>query len=332
MNFLHAIDISGKVLKALALKKRHPFGVGWNITHRCNLKCDYCKVWPNNTPEMDIDRVLVLIDELASLGTKFITFSGGEPLLYKGIGRAIDRSREKGIHVSLNTNGTLVKKYFNDIKNINEAQVSLDGPPEINDAVRGRGVYDKAIEAIKVFSDHGIPVNISMVITRHNIDSMPYMLDLAEKFKAGIYVHPADPHGSGDSQATIATAPSVADFQKVVRTLMEEKKRGRTGILSSMSGLKHLANWPEPTPIFCMARLLFCNIEPDGTVVNCDMCPNYRNYRVPITKDFKATFDQLKLPEPCIECWCASTVEFNMVGSLKPDAMLDVWRRFRREV
>ncbi len=330
MNLFKELNISRIVLQAVLFKKRFPFGVGWNITHRCNLKCSYCRVWPNRTEEMDTPSALGLIEQLAAAGARFITFSGGEPLLRDDLGQIIAVCKQNGMQVGINTNGALVRSKFENIREVDEVQVSLDGPAQVNDPVRGRGVHDAAVEAIRILRDHGIPVNISAVVTGRNFNSIPYLLDLADRYDSGLYIHPADTHLSGRTGKTLGESPTEAEFKKVIAYLVEEKKKGRRSIYNTLSGLKHLSHWPKPTKIFCLARLLLCNIEPDGRVVSCDMCPNYQDYLLPIGDDFMETFRRLTLPDPCLECWCGSVVEFNMAGALKPDSMLAMWTRFRK--
>jgi len=99
----------------MVFKKRFPLAVGWNITYRCNLQCKYCGWWENRASELNTKDIIGLIKELAFLGTKFISFSGGEPLLREDLGDIIDFCKMKGIYVSINSNGTLVKEK---IKNI----------------------------------------------------------------------------------------------------------------------------------------------------------------------------------------------------------------------
>lgn len=332
MKFLKKLNLSQKVLQAILLKKKYPFAVAWNITHRCNLDCNYCSLDKKNPPkELDTGSILSLIDQLAELGTKFITFSGGEPLLRDDIKEIIQHCNSKNINVGINTNGTLIQDKISEIVGVNEVQVSLDGPKNINDPQRGKGVHDKAIQAIEILQSHNINVNLSIVITNHTINDVQYMLDIAEKYKSGCYIHPADKILSGDSNVPFSLSSDVEEFKKIISFLIEKKQSGFKYISNSISGLKHLYHWPEPKNIFCLAELLFCIIEPDGKIFFCDMVPKYRERLVPIGDNFLETYKNLSLPYKCRECWCSSTIEFNMLGSFKLDSMLSVWKRFKEK-
>ena len=89
------------------------------LTNKCNIVCKYC--WEHSPYdkskkklyELDLDRVLKLIDEAADFGVERIFLSGdGEPLYYQGIEKVIKRIRERGLNYSLNTNATFSDKKF----------------------------------------------------------------------------------------------------------------------------------------------------------------------------------------------------------------------------
>ncbi len=138
-----------------------------NVTNQCNLSCKYCYEFGEDrvaTPEgkpkfMDEATAHASVDYLMenSAGRRavHVTFFGGEtlmnfPLVRKTIDYARRRAHESGKYVdfSLTTNGTLLKPEI--IEYLAENQVgvtiSMDGPPELHDALRvfdsGRGSYD----------------------------------------------------------------------------------------------------------------------------------------------------------------------------------------------
>jgi len=59
------------------LRERRPVVVSWAITHRCNLRCVYCDVPERKLPEASPEQALDLIDQMARLGTRAISFNGG---------------------------------------------------------------------------------------------------------------------------------------------------------------------------------------------------------------------------------------------------------------
>ncbi len=139
-----------------------------NITNRCTLRCRHCFVFregnPNSrTTEMDTEAML---DTLARLQKKHnihtMLWMGGEPLLRPDV-------LEKGIRLfarnHITTNGTLDLIDFPGCIYV----VSLDGPPEYNDAIRGSGTYEKVMRTVeKVPETFGARVMCQCVVTREN--------------------------------------------------------------------------------------------------------------------------------------------------------------------
>ena len=275
--------------------------------------------------------VLGLIDELAECGTKFISFAGGEPLLRGDIGEIADYCRSKGMQVVIHSNGLLLKDEIKKVKNVHEIKLSLDGPKEINDAVRGKGSYDKVIEALEVCKNEGIYVNISTVISKNNYLHVSYMLDFAKEYQVGVYFHPADQNHSGDSSKHIPNRCDPEEFKVAVNLLIDEKRKGHKFISNSLAGLKHLSCWPKPKKIFCFLELIGCVIRSDGSIFVCDNFLNYQEYAIPAVSNFKKSFNRLKLPHSCGQCWCGPIVDFNLMGSFNLENLIGIWKRYNKK-
>ena len=329
MNILDQINIGRKVASAILFNKRYPIGVGWNITYRCNLKCSYCGLWDMQIEELDTVAVFRIIDELYAIGVRFVNFSGGEALLRRDLGAIVQKCRDKGIHVGIFSNGTLVADNLETIRKLHEIQISLDGPREFHDRIRGNNVYDKAIEAIEICLREGLEVHLHMVLTDGNSKHVPFIVDLAESYGVGIYFSPADQQLAGDTDRLMTVQLDRVELQKTIDYLVARKKRGCKAIRNSPDGFKYMASWPNPTEISCLVSRIFFNIEPDGRIFSCDSFPHFRDYLRPIDGDLKKTFDILRLPHPCNRCWCGSTLEFNLVGRLRPRSIMMLLERFR---
>jgi len=332
MNLLEKLDVAQKVLQTIVFKKRFPLAVGWDITYRCNLQCKYCGAWEKKVKELDTKTVLSVIDDLSTMGTKVMKFSGGEPLLREDLGEIIDFCKRKKMRVLINSNGTLFEKEFWKIIKADEVEISLDGPRDIHDAIRGRGVHDKVIKAIEICKDANMNLVLCTVISKFNISHIPYMLDIAKKYKIGIYFQPADQNLSTNSCKDIRSlfSPDEKDYKKVINFLIEEKLKGYEFISHSITGLKHLYHWPNHRNIGCLVSRLIFSIQPDGKTFICSGFPNYQEYLTPVSANIKESFDNLSLPHCCEECWCSSLSEINLLKNLKMDSILSMWKRFNR--
>jgi MoaA/NifB/PqqE/SkfB family radical SAM enzyme len=76
-----------------------------------------------------------------------------EPLLYSDILSASRYVKERGLSLSITTNGLLLKKYIEPLLRIglDDLWISLDGTRELNDSIRGvQGSFDNAIRGIRL--------------------------------------------------------------------------------------------------------------------------------------------------------------------------------------
>jgi radical SAM protein with 4Fe4S-binding SPASM domain len=130
-------------------------GATVRLTKACNLRCPHCYVNAELPleDELRFDEIKKVIDELAKLKTFSVFYTGGEPFLRKDIVKILQYTHQKELGISISTNGTLLSKnLLKKIKNIpfELFQISLDGTKEIHESIRGKGVWGKAIEAIKL--------------------------------------------------------------------------------------------------------------------------------------------------------------------------------------
>lgn len=134
----------------------------------CNLACLHCFIscGPKNDSHdlMDLETVFDALDWARDYGVREYYFTGGEPFLHPDIREMIARTLEQG-PLSILTNGMLIDEEmagwlaekFETSKYSLDLRVSLDGTtPEENDALRGRGTFEKIISSIELLWEHGI--------------------------------------------------------------------------------------------------------------------------------------------------------------------------------
>jgi radical SAM protein with 4Fe4S-binding SPASM domain len=163
--------------------------IAWEVTAACNLSCEYCRASASASPdegELSTVEALAFIDQVAPL-KPMIILSGGEPLLRPDVFDLAEYARDRGIRVSLATNGThLSPEMVRRIKQagIKRISISLDGPgPEVHDAARGSGSFDLAMRGIRNLRGE-VDFQINMTITKGNLDQVGATMDLAERLGA----------------------------------------------------------------------------------------------------------------------------------------------------
>jgi MoaA/NifB/PqqE/SkfB family radical SAM enzyme len=134
----------------------------------CNLQCVHCinASGPRDPwlAPMDADAVRGWVNEAAELGVREIYFTGGEPFLHPEMLPMLAYALERAPTTVL-TNGTLIDEPMADAlaalaaraRYSLELRVSLDDPDrERNDAIRGRGAFERALRAIRRLQARGL--------------------------------------------------------------------------------------------------------------------------------------------------------------------------------
>ncbi len=310
MNLRKTIAIINAAVKVKAFAKRLPLVVGWAITNRCNRACLYCNRRNEEDKELSTPQVIAVINVLAGAGTVRISFTGGEPLMRDDIGEIIDHAHNKGIETKLNSNGALVPSRMGELRNLDVLTLSLEGPEDIHDAIRGRGSFSEVMEAAGAAKKNNVRLAFATVLTRHNLGAVEFLLETAKRFGTNVIFQPATQLILGGKDPN-PVVPPCRDYRRVVEFLIEEKKRRDSVIANSVAGLKHLYNWPTPKYIRCASGIISCRIEPNGDVLYCSREEHTFEVSNCVRDGFLNAFYNLK-PIRCGNCWCASRVELNL--------------------
>ena len=70
----------------LAGEAIYPFYASYKVTHTCSLRCSFCNVWMEDTPDLKTPDVLKVIDNIANSSIVVLSLEGGDPLVRKDLG------------------------------------------------------------------------------------------------------------------------------------------------------------------------------------------------------------------------------------------------------
>jgi radical SAM protein with 4Fe4S-binding SPASM domain len=185
----------------------------------------YCNVDSTMEPapdELSTREALNLVDDVYDFGVKWFGIKGGEPLLRKDIFEIIRHAKSLGLNVCLLTNGYYVdgEIYDNLVRNEVYTSVSIDGPEKINDKLRGKGSYEKALSAIQKLSRAGILNGLAAAITSVNYRHLDHVVDLAEEYDANFaWFNNLVP--SGRAIQSIDLAPSPEQYESCLNHIYD---------------------------------------------------------------------------------------------------------------
>lgn len=146
---------------------KHPVLCNYYLTYRCNAKCSFCDIWERPSPYADLDRFRANLRDLKRLGVRIVDFTGGEPLLHRGLPEMLQLAKAQGFLTTVTTNGLLYPKYAEKIRgNVDMLHFSLDFPDrDRHNASRGVDCYDHVMKSIAVAKKLGERPDILYTVT-----------------------------------------------------------------------------------------------------------------------------------------------------------------------
>src|ERR1700683_1219028 len=194
--FFKELSIGGYLIKQKLLgRKRYPLVLMLEPLFRCNLACVGCgKIdYPDAilNRRMSAQKCWKAADEC---GAPMVAIPGGEPLIHKEIGEIVRGLVARKKFVSLCTNALLLKKKLDCFEPSPYLffSVHLDGLKEHHDkAVSQKGVFDRAVSAIKAAKARGFTVNVNATIfDGHAAEDIARFLDFTTELGVGVSMSP----------------------------------------------------------------------------------------------------------------------------------------------
>ena len=285
----------------IAFRKKYgedpPFFIVISPTQVCNLRCKGC--YASSSPEtgttipFDVfDRILKENHDI--LGSRFVVISGGEPMMYRSQGKTLLDIFEKynDTFFIFYTNGTLITKEFAErLAKCGNAlpQISAEGLEKETDDRRGKGVFQKILQAMAYLREAGIPFVLSITATRENINTL-----LSDEFyefwfekQGASYMWQFQLMPIGRGKEVFDLMPTPEERLKLYRKWEESLKKGypladfwNSGVLSS-----GCIAYGRPGGYFY--------IDWNGNITPCVFIPYYQDNIYDLYKNGKTLADAL---------------------------------------
>ncbi|MEM7224603.1 MAG: adenosyl-hopene transferase HpnH [Pseudomonadota bacterium] len=163
------IKVGAYIMKQRILRReRYPLVLMLEPLFRCNLACPGCgKIdYPDKilNQRLSVEQCVQAVEEC---GAPIVSIPGGEPLLHKEIGQIVSELVKRKRFIYLCTNALLLEKKLHlfEPSPYLTFSVHLDGLEEEHDrAVDQKGVFQRAIKAIKAVQAKGFRVNINCTL------------------------------------------------------------------------------------------------------------------------------------------------------------------------
>jgi GTP 3',8-cyclase len=257
-----------------------------SLTDRCNLRCSYCMPaegldWLPGDDILTDDEVVRLIDVGARrLGIREVRFTGGEPLVRRGLVDIVRRTKQidPTLELSLTTNALGLARTAHALKaaGLDRVNVSLDTVrPDTFHTITRRDRFHDVVEGLAAARDAGlVPVKINAVLLRGiNDDQAPELLRWCVEHGYELRFIEQMPLDAqhGWSRAEMVTAEEIfAHLERDFALTPVAEPRG-----SAPAELFHVDGGPATVGVIASVTRPFCGdcdrvrLTADGQVRNC---------------------------------------------------------------
>ncbi|MFA5323387.1 MAG: radical SAM protein [Smithella sp.] len=336
MNFkvmLRSANFFKSLLWARMLNRRIPLRVGLQLTKYCNMRCSYCYADFEKykaVKELSTGEIFNLVDELYAQGCRWIWFLGGEPMMREDFSRIIDYAHGKGMFCDMNSNGVLINENNLDtVKKLDGVAISIDGDEETNDFYRGRGMYKKAMEAVKMLVENGVTVRIHSILTKKTADKLDKVVETSRQL--GVIFNYCEVLRKENNDDDVL---SDSEHEAFYKKYLDYKKRGAP-IMHSIENIEYMLKWPKADGtvicheeragydkkdyVPCLSGDLLCFVDLDGGIYACNgTWGDGLNYN---EVGFKKAWDYLA-QKKCVGCRCVGMTSLHSIFRLSEKSVM----------
>jgi len=308
------------------------------LTYVCNHKCVHCQIWKrrprNEMSTADLDALFA-----ANPSIRWLDLTGGEPTSRKdlpAILEAAGRHLPGLVVLHFPTNGTLPAKAVAAAEAARDSTpakviitVSLDGPPEVHDVIRGTpGAWDSALDTFeRLRALEGISVVLGLTITTDNARSLEGTYQAArarlghlDREELHFNVAQRSAHFYGNSEVTLPEPDVVREALRAVsgqlpRTPQALMERAYRGLLPRFLET-------GASPVACQSLSASAFIDPWGVVYPCitedrPLGP-LRDHGWSLAELWRHTEEAAEDMRQgrCVGCWTACEAYQSLLGSL----------------
>lgn len=171
------------LINRLAHESIYPFYASYKVTHKCGLRCKFCNVWMEKTPDLPTEDVFKVVDNIANSSIVVLSIEGGDPLVRKDLGEILQYASQKPFTLFFTTNGHLLDKRPMDEygKYIDYLHISID---------EGHGNLE-FFERLEEFQSYGPEICIQIVVTKETMPELEKKVKRIYEVGARTVVMPA---------------------------------------------------------------------------------------------------------------------------------------------
>jgi len=323
-----------------------PYKLTFSITNKCNMRCKTCNIWRKNSKdELQFEE----IEKFFERSNKFcwVDITGGEQTLrreFLDIAKVIINRCKKLLLLHFPTNGFLTNNITHTVRKILHlgvpkliVSVSLDGPKDLHDEIRGiSGSWERSLETFRQLRNmKGVESYLGMTLSPYNADKYKETFSNVKKILPWVQAkdfhlniaHTSFSYDNLDMQELDARRGS----KNVIINEIEKYVKLRGVPFNPVSFLEHqylilVKKYLQTgiTPLKCQAFSSSCFISPNGSVYPCSIynftIGNLRDYGYNLERIWNSELG-LKVQKEiskykCPQCWTPCEAYQSILGNL----------------
>lgn len=249
------------------------------LTTRCNLHCAYCYRPPEPLCRMSREVARTALEVAAVSGAPFhVQLAGGEPTLEPDLVEyigALIRQKNWPATVAIQTNATLINQALiaTCLRYQIEVGVSLDGPPEVQQNIRGKA--REAYQGLALLDAFAVPTRVTAVLCSQTVASFPALAMCLASFSniQGFGFDPLVMKGAASSHPDLI--PDLATTRRVAGEICEvlellNLQRRQPLVWREFEAVRSALNASKCPVHYChAARGESIAVHPNGAVYPC---------------------------------------------------------------
>jgi len=321
-----------------------PYKLLFALTDKCNSRCLTCNIWKKNSEnEFQTDE----IERFFYYSNKFswIDLTGGEIFLRKDIievFKIIQRYCKNLLLLHFPTNGLLPDRILDTVTKISlydsikaVITVSLDGPKDLHDKIRGvKGGWDKAIETFKeLHKISWLNVYLGITLSKYNFNKLFQTYEeVKEKLNwlnlkdihINIVHYSSHFYENVDSDLSPATQGLLKEIYRFINLRPIPITPFQYIEYKYLTTIEKYLN-TRKTPLPCKALNASCFVNPNGDVFPCSIynrkLGNLREFNYNLEKIWDLPIcDEIRKEiflHKCPDCWTPCEAYPAILGSIK---------------
>lgn len=260
--------------------------------NRCNCRCVMCDIWRiRQVRQITAADLEPHLDSMQLLKVRWVVFSGGEPQLNRDLAKLAEMLRAQNIRLTLLTAGLLLEAQADEVAGmVDDLIVSLDGPAEIHDQIRGvPDAFQRLARGVAAVRRRrpGIEIGARTTVQKANHRALCRTVGAAHEVGANSIsflaadltseaFNRAEPWDTGRQQQIALNAAETDALEREVHALIASPEMTTGYICETEAKLWRIVGHfrahlgaAEPWAPYCNAPWVSAVVEADGSVRPC---------------------------------------------------------------